>query len=211
MWASIAAAAISAATSIAGGIIKSRRAKAAAEANQRELDSMKSENEGFYNRNYYADATQLADNRAILTEAADRLRRNSQAAAGRAAVTGATNASVAAAKEANNASYAEMIRNVAANAQQRKNAVQDNYLTNRMNLGKAQMGVTEARNNANAAAIDGAVQGVGTMAKGVISSMGSTSSSNGSTSSSNGQSTSEVQNNDLTADNDPNKKKYVAV
>lgn len=166
----------SALASIVGGAIKSARAKRAAQENQKQLDQMKRDNENYFNRYYNMDATQMADNRAVLTEAATRLRRNSQAAAGTNAVVGGTNATAAAAKEANNQAYADAVRGVAANAQQYKNNLANKHLDTKNNLAQQQMAVNTQRNDANAMAIDTAVSGLNSAASAYIAANGNSTS-----------------------------------
>ena len=160
--------AITAAAGIAASIAKSRQARKAQQAQEEQLNKMSAQNDAYYNRYFHADATQLADNRALLTEASERLRRNNQAAAGRSAVMGGTNAEAAAAKEANNEAYANAVRGVAANAQTYKQHVQDQYRTQSQNLANAQMQQIANRTAANAEAIDTAMNNVSTAASSFI-------------------------------------------
>lgn len=153
-------AAVSAATSIAGSIAKSRAARKAAEANQAEINKERAENEALYNRRYYEDGTQRADVRRVLTEAGERLRRNNMAAAGTNAVMGGTNATAAAAKEANNEAYANAVSQAAAAADARKDAIEDRYVTNKTALRKQQVQLDAARSEAHQNAITEGVQGV---------------------------------------------------
>lgn len=175
MFAGIAAA-VGAAASFAGGAIKSARAARTHRQQQAELNKAKADNENYYNRYYNADATQFADNRRMLTEAQETLRRNSQAAEGAAAMNGSSNASAAAAKEANNQAYAQAVGSVAANAQQQKADVRDKYYQNKQGLTSQQMQINEARQQSNESAINDAVNGVNTITQSVISTSGKTNS-----------------------------------
>lgn len=158
---------ISVGAGILGSVMSSRTARKQQEAQQAELDRQKAENAAWYNRRFYEDGTQRADVQRSLTRAQDNLRRNSRAASGQAAVTGASNATVAATKEANNQAYADMVSQAAATAEARKDAVEQGYLEQKRNLAKQQIDADAARANAKIGAINTAVQAVGTAAAGL--------------------------------------------
>lgn len=164
------AAGVSAGAQIFGGIMKSRAARKSAREQSREIANQKAQNEAYYNRYYNADATQFADNQRTLEQARAALRRNNQAAAGQAAVMGSTNATAAATKEANNQAMANAASAVSANAQQYKTHVQDSYRAQDANLSVRKQNLTQAREEANAAAITDAVNGVNTIAESYIKS-----------------------------------------
>lgn len=92
------------------------------------------ENEDWFNRRYNEDATQRADAQRLLTMTQDNMRRNSQAAAGAAAVAGGTTESVAAAKAANNQMMADTVGQIAADAANRKDAIEQQYQANKAGL-----------------------------------------------------------------------------
>ena len=158
---------ISVGAGILGSVMSSRTARKQQESQQTELDRQKAENAAWYNRRFYEDGTQRADVQRSLTRAQDTLRRNSRAASGQAAVTGASNATVAATKEANNQAYADMVSQAAATAEARKDAVEQGYLEQKRNLSKQQIDADAARANAKIGAINTAVQAVGTAAAGL--------------------------------------------
>ena len=158
---------ISVGAGILGSVMSSRTARKQQESQQTELDRQKAENAAWYNRRFYGDGTQRADVQRSLTRAQDTLRRNSRAASGQAAVTGASNATVAATKEANNQAYADMVSQAAATAEARKDAVEQGYLEQKRNLSKQQIEADANRANAQIGAINTAVQAVGTAAAGL--------------------------------------------
>ena len=158
---------ISVGAGILGSVMSSRTARKQQESQQTELDRQKAENAAWYNRRFYEDGTQRADVQRSLTRAQDTLRRNSRAASGQAAVTGASNATVAATKEANNQAYADMVSQAAATAEARKDAVEQGYLEQKRNLSKQQIEADANRANAQIGAINTAVQAVGTAAAGL--------------------------------------------
>lgn len=161
--------AVAAAGSIIGGAVKSHQARVQARREQSELDRLDAENRSYYSRRYYEDATQRADNQAVITRAREALQRNSMAAAGQAAAMGASNATVAAQKEANNNALADATAQVAANAQQYKTHVEDSFRQQDAAIRKGNMDLARYRGEANQAAVDGAVNGLNTLATSYIS------------------------------------------
>lgn len=126
-----------AAASIIGGI-KAR--KAAQKANAM-LAQQRADNQAWYDRRYNEDATQRADAQRILTMTMDRMRRRNQAAAGTAAVMGASEESVANEKAANAQALADTASQIAAAGAARKDQIEGQYLQNKNNLTQQQIGV----------------------------------------------------------------------
>lgn len=130
--AAVIAALISAAASIgtkAYSNAKARKAGDKAMAYQRQKEQ---ELQNWYDRNYNEDATQRADAQAALTYAAEMMKQRNKAAQGRQAVMGGTEESVAAEKERNNKTYADIVSNIAAAGAKRKDAIQDQYLKGKL-------------------------------------------------------------------------------
>lgn len=138
--------------SIFGGIKASREAK----KQQKMLDAQKSENQAWYNRRYNEDGTQRADAQRLLTNTQDLLRRQTKAAQGANAVTGASTEAVAAQKAANNQALAEATSTIAAASDARKDNIEQQYQTNNNALADKQMQISRQKQNA----ITQAVQGV---------------------------------------------------
>lgn len=159
---------IAAGSSIIGGAVKSHKAYKAEQQRQAEIDRQRSENANWYNKRYYEDATQRADNQRLITQARAALQRNNMAASGQSAVMGATNATSAAMKEANNNALANTVSGVAANAARSKNAVEQAYMGRDAQLGNMQTQANMASLEANNAAIDGAVGGMNALASSFI-------------------------------------------
>jgi len=155
---------ISAATSIAGGIINSREANKSAEKQQAMINKQNAENQAWYNRRYFEDGTQRADVQRVLTRAQDTLRRNNMAASGTNAVMGGTNASAAAAKEANNMAYADAVSQAAAQAESRKDGIEQTYMQNKAANEQQQMQLDAARSESKQKAVSDAVNAVGQVA-----------------------------------------------
>lgn len=152
MIGSIIGAGLGAVGSIFGGISASKAMKKV----KRNLNEQKQQNQAWYDRRYNEDATQRADAQRILTKTEELIRNRNRAAAGTQAVMGGTEESVAAAKAANNQALAEATSQIAVNAENRKDQIEESYrqrdaqlddALNNLELGKAQ-------------AISGAVQGV---------------------------------------------------
>ena len=139
--------AIGAVGSIFGGIKASKAMKKA----KRNVEAQRQKNQDWYDRRYNEDATQRADAQRILTQTEESIKQRNKAAAGSAAVMGGTDESVAAAKEANNKALADATSQIAADAEARKDNMQnDNAFVEQLN----------AIEQGKANAISGAVQGV---------------------------------------------------
>lgn len=111
--------------SIFGGI----KASEAMKKQKRNLESRKAENANWYARRYNEDATQRADAQRVLTKTAEIIRERNRGAAGRQAVMGGTEESVAATKQRNNEALADAVGRIAAQGAQRKDAVEDKYVS----------------------------------------------------------------------------------
>lgn len=138
--------------SIFGGIKASQEAK----KQQKMLDAQKAENQAWYNRRYNEDGTQRADAQRLLTNTQDLLRRQTMAAQGANAVTGASTEAVAAQKAANNQALASATSTIAAASDARKDNIEQQYQTNNNALADKQMQISRQKQNA----ITQAVQGV---------------------------------------------------
>lgn len=148
-------AAIGAAGSIFGGISASK-AMRKMKAN---VEAQKKANQDWFDRRYNEDATQRADAQRILTMTEESIKNRNKAAVGAQAVMGGTEESVAAAKVANNKALSDATSQIAVNAEQRKDSIEQQYqqrdadLTNQLNeieqnkanaIGQAVQGVTGA-------------------------------------------------------------------
>lgn len=129
---------MSLAGSIAGGVMSARNEREARDARMRgnqaafdaasaSLAKREHENRMWYDRRYNEDATQRADAQRLLTEVGERIKRANRAAAGTAAVMGGTEEAAAAAREQNNQALADTASQIAADAADRKDKVEDIY------------------------------------------------------------------------------------
>lgn len=126
----IVGAGMNAAASIFGGIQNAKAMKAV----RNSLNQQMKENQDLYDRRYNEDATQRADAQRLLTMTEESIRQRNRQAAGAQAVMGGTEESVAAAKAANNKALADATSNIAAQAEARKDAIEDRYLQNKAGL-----------------------------------------------------------------------------
>lgn len=145
-------ASLGAAGSIFGGISASKAMKKAKENIKRQMR----ENQDWYDRRYNEDATQRADAQRILTMTEDSIKRRNKAAAGTEAVMGGTDESVAAEKAANAQTMADATSQIAANADARKDAIENQYMSRKADLNNQLNQIEQGK----AQAISQAVQGV---------------------------------------------------
>lgn len=114
-------------------------------AKQKNIRQQQTENENWYRRRYNEDATQRADAKRLLTMTEEAVRRRNEAAEGRRALTGGTEASVEAEKEANNAMYADAVSQVAAQGEARKDAIEAQYMQRKNALNKEMSDLEEQK------------------------------------------------------------------
>ena len=149
---SIAGGALGAAGSIFGGISASKAMRRV----KKNLQAQKEANQNWYDRRYNEDATQRADAQRILTQTEESIRNRNRQAAGAQAVMGGTDESTAAAKAANAQALADATSQIAVNAENRKDQIEQTYQ-------QRDSQINEALNNLEinkAQAISKAVQGV---------------------------------------------------
>lgn len=145
-------AALGAAGSIFGGI----SASAAMNKVKKNIKAQQKKNQEWYDQRYNEDATQRADAQRILQQTEDSIKQRNRQAAGVQAVMGGTEESVAAAKAANNVALADATSQIAANAEARKDQIEQTYQQNDARLNDALNNVELQK----AQAISSAVQGV---------------------------------------------------
>lgn len=130
MIGSIIGGGLKAAGSIFGGLA-SRKAMNNMKKN---IEQQQRENQAWYDRRYNEDATQRADAQALLNKTEESIRNRNQQAAASAVVTGGTEESVAAARAANNQALVDTTSNIAAQADARKDAIEQQYLQTKSDL-----------------------------------------------------------------------------
>lgn len=114
---------LEAAGSIFGGIKASKAMKRVKE----NIQAQQQANQNWYDRRYNEDATQRADAQRILTQTEESIRNRNRQAAGAQAVMGGTDESVAAAKAANAQALADATSQIAVNADNRKDQIEQTY------------------------------------------------------------------------------------
>ena len=156
---SIAGGALGAAGSIFGGISASKAMRRV----KKNLQAQKEANQNWYDLRYNEDATQRADAQRILTQTEESIRNRNRQAAGAQAVMGGTDESTAAAKAANAQALADATSQIAVNAENRKDQIEQTYQ-------QRDSQINEALNNLEinkAQAISQAVQGVAKAGAGI--------------------------------------------
>lgn len=156
---SIAGGALGAAGSIFGGISASKAMRRV----KKNLQAQKEANQNWYDHRYNEDATQRADAQRILTQTEESIRNRNRQAAGAQAVMGGTDESTAAAKAANAQALADATSQIAVNAENRKDQIEQTYQ-------QRDSQINEALNNLEinkAQAISQAVQGVAKAGAGI--------------------------------------------
>lgn len=161
MIGSLIGGALSIGGAIAGGI---SAAKASANV-KKSLESQQAQNRAWYDRRYNESATQRADAQRVLAEARDQMLRRSKASAGAAAVSGATEESLASAKAADAAAQADLLSRIAASGEARKDSIENQYMARDSQL-QGQLDDLELR---RAGAVSSAIGGVADAASGIAS------------------------------------------
>lgn len=141
---------------VGGAIFGGISASKAMKKMKQNIQNQMRENQDWYDRRYNEDATQRADAQRLLTMTEDSIRKRNQAASGAQAVMGGTDESVAAAKEANSQALSDTTSNIAAAADQRKDAIEQQYMATKSNLNQQLNDLQQKK----AQAISSAVQGV---------------------------------------------------
>lgn len=113
----------------------------------------RADNRQWYNTEMNKDYTSRTDAQALLTKQQELLKERAQSARGAAVVAGASDASVAAEKEAANAAMADTMASIASNAAEHKDEVTAQYreADSRLNQAQAEVHQQQANNVANAA------------------------------------------------------------
>jgi len=160
MIGAIVGAGMKAVGSIAGGIIQ-RNAMKKVEKN---IQEQQQQNQDWYDRRYNEDPTQRADAQRLLTMTENSIRERNKQAAGAAAVMGGTEESVAAAKAANNQALVDATSQIAASADARKDAIEQQFMEKRAGLYAQQNDLTMQKAQATGQAVQGVADAAGSIA-----------------------------------------------
>lgn len=117
--------ALGAVGSIFGGVTAAKAAKKA----KRAIEAQRKKNDDWFNRKYNEDATQRADTMRLLTKTEEMLRDRHNAAQGAVAM-GASEESVAAQKASANQAMSDMMSDIVANNEARKDSIEATYRAN---------------------------------------------------------------------------------
>jgi hypothetical protein len=118
---------------IAGGIAKRKAARQQTAL----LDRQMKDNENWYQRRYNEDSTQRADAQNSLRIMREAMNSHTKQATASAAVTGATDESLALQKASANVAIGNTVANIAAAGDARKDAIEQQYMDNRSRLNAA--------------------------------------------------------------------------
>lgn len=137
--------------SIFGGINASRAAK----KRKKNIEKRMEDNQAWFDRRYNEDATQRADAQRLLTMTRDAIKDRNRNLAGRQAVMGGTEAAVAGEKERNNKLYGDTVSRINADAEGRKERIENRYLTRKDGLNNALENVEQQKAQAITKAAEG--------------------------------------------------------
>lgn len=125
---------VGSAMKVAGAIGGGIAARKAAKEQTERLDNLQQQNQSWFDRRYNEDATQRADAQRLITMTEEAIKNRNRQAAGASAVMGGTTESVAAAKAANNAALTDTISQIAADAADRKDIIEGQYMANNQSI-----------------------------------------------------------------------------
>lgn len=154
--------------SAAAGIIGGKAARKAAKRNAALIAEAENDARAWYEKEYNRNFLDRSDARAAINEARTILNDRYKQADASAAVTGATEDSVAREKAAANEALAEITSNIAERADAHKDAVRANYETQKDAFLQQKIGV----NNQKAEATMSAAKGLADAAKGLGGALG---------------------------------------
>lgn len=160
---------ISAASSIGNAIFGGISANKQQREQLRAIREQQRENRNWYNRRYNADATQRADVQRMLSRTNEAIKSRNRAAAGKRAVVGGTDASLASTQQANAAAVGDALSQVSALAEARKDNIEQQYRERKADLdaqeAAVKAGAQEAKRTATAQAATSAANiGAGILA-----------------------------------------------
>ena len=143
-----------------GGLLGGLGKNAAIRSQLRAIAQAEKSNQNWYDRNYNEDVTQRADAQRLLTMTEEAMRKRNRAAAGRAAVMGGTDESVAAEKAAGAKAMSDAVSQINAAGEARKQQVDAQYQTRKNQLADARANLEGQRSNVLLDATVGALGGL---------------------------------------------------
>lgn len=160
MIGSLIGAGVQAIGSIVGGISASKAMNQA----RKMVEDQKQRNQAWYDRRYNEDATQRADAQRMISMTNEAIRDRNKQAAGMAAVTGATEEAAAATKAANAEAMAGAMSAITANAEARKDTIEQQYMQNDQSLTNQLVDVQKGKAQGISAATQGVIEAGNTIA-----------------------------------------------
>ena len=125
--------------SIGSAIFGGSKAAKAAKKADRLIEQQEKDNQAWFDRRYNEDYSQTAEAQNLLNYAREQAEKLFKRAEGAAAVTGATEESVARAKQSANDMLAQTASNIAAQGTARKDAIEQQYLNTKNSLTEKQV------------------------------------------------------------------------
>lgn len=139
--------------SIGAAIIGGSKASKAAKQANKLLEQQKTDNQAWFDRKYNEDYSRTAEAQNLMNYARQEAEKQFARAEASAAVTGATEESVARAKRGANEMLAQTASNIAAQGTARKDAIEQQYLNTKNSLTQQQVGnLQQKAQNISAAA-----------------------------------------------------------
>lgn len=144
---------VGAVTGLAGSIYGGIKANKAMKKANKILDQQEKDNKNWYDRRYNESYTQTAEAQAALNKAKEAAREQFQRASGVSAVTGATDESVAHAKDSANDMIADTTTGIAIQGNARKDDIESQYMNTKKDLAnqRIQLYTGQAQNATSAA------------------------------------------------------------
>lgn len=154
---------ISGVGSAVAGIVGGNATRKAANRNQRLIDEAQNESKAWYEKEYNANFLDRSDARAAIAKTREMLNDRYKQAEASAAVTGATEESVARQKRDANEALAEVTSNIAERADAYKDAVRANYEAQQDAIRNQKIGVNNQKAAATAQAAGGLANAAGSL------------------------------------------------
>ena len=112
---------------LGGSIFGGAKASQAIRKQKKRIRAKQQDNQNWFDRRYNEDATQRADAQRMLTRLQENIKNRNQAAQGQAAMMGGTDEALAATKQQNNEALADAASLIVANADVRKDQIEQQY------------------------------------------------------------------------------------
>lgn len=157
---------ISGVGSAVSGIVGGSASRRAAKRNARILDNAQKRSQNWYDKEYNSDFLQRSDAQSALNKTRNILDERYKNAQGAAAVSGATDESLALQKQAANQTLADVTSNIAERADAYKENVRANYENQQNAIDQERMGVNNQKAQATvqmASGLAGAASGLGSV------------------------------------------------